>query len=147
MKTEAQLITFEELYEKIKLNIKDTDELLKIKEAYQYALTVHKGMKRLTGDDYITHPIQVASIVNDLNTDATTIIAALLHEVINNGNKEIDEIREKFGDTVATIVDSITKINKLELVDDSESSAIYLRKVLVGLATDVRVLYIKLAQN
>lgn len=147
MKTEEQLITFDELYEKIKANIKDTDELLKIKEAYHYAKEVHQGMKRLTGDDYITHPVQVANIVNDLNADATTIIAALLHEVINNGDKEIDEIRDKFGESVATIVDSITKINKLELVDDSESSAIYLRKVLVGLATDVRVLYIKLADR
>ena len=104
-------------------------------------------MKRLTGEDFITHPIQVANIVNDLNVDATTIIAALLHEVMNNGETELNVLKEKFGETVATIVDSITKINKLELVDDSESSAIYLRKVLVGLATDVRVLFIKLADR
>lgn len=104
-------------------------------------------MKRLTGEDFITHPLHVAKIVNSLNVDATTIIGALLHEVMNNGETGLDEIEEKFGDTVATIVDSITKINKLELVDDSESSAIYLRKVLVGLATDVRVLFIKLADR
>lgn len=66
---------------------------------------------------------------------------------MNNGETELDELKEKFDSTVATIVDSITKINKLELVDDSESSAIYLRKVLVGLATDVRVLFIKLADR
>ena len=91
--------------------------------------------------------MHVAKIVNSLNVDATTIIGALLHEVMNNGETELDELKEKFDSTVATIVDSITKINKLELVDDSESSAIYLRKVLVGLATDVRVLFIKLADR
>lgn len=140
-------ITFEELYEKIKLNIQDTDELLKIKEAYQFAKMRHEGMKRLTGEDFITHPLQVTNIVNDLNVDAITIEAALLHEILNNSDTELDELREKFGETVATIVESVTKINKLELVDDSESSAIYLRKVLVGLATDVRVLFIKLADR
>ncbi len=147
MKTDEEPITFEIVYERIKDNIKDTEELLKIKEAYFFALDKHKGMKRLTGEDFITHPLHVADIVNSLNVDATTIIGALLHEVMNNGETALSEIEEKFGNTVATIVDSITKINKLELVDDSESSAIYLRKVLVGLATDVRVLFIKLADR
>lgn len=147
MDAKEENITFDSVYEKIKNNIKDTEELLKIKEAYQFALEKHKGMKRLTGEDFITHPLHVAEIVNDLNVDATTIIGALIHEVINNSDTELSEVEEKFGSTVATIVDSITKINKLELVDDSESSAIYLRKVLVGLATDVRVLFIKLADR
>ena len=145
MKEEA--ITFEIVYERIKENIKDTDELLKIKEAYQFALEKHKGMRRLTGEDFITHPLHVADIVNSLNTDAATIIGALLHEVMNNGETLLSEVESRFGSNIATIVDSITKINKLELVDDSESSAIYLRKVLVGLATDVRVLFIKLADR
>ena len=147
MKTEEDAITFESVYERIKGNIQDTEELLKIKEAYEFAKEKHQGMKRLTGEDFITHPLHVADIVNNLNVDATTIIGALLHEVMNNGDTVLSEIEEKFGSTVATIVDSITKINKLELVDDSESSAIYLRKVLVGLATDVRVLFIKLADR
>lgn len=147
MEIKEDIITFEELYEKIKLNIQDTNELLKIKEAYQFALEHHKGMKRLTGEDFITHPLQVTNIVNELNVDAITIEAALLHEILNNSNIELEELKDKFGDTVATIVESVTKINKLELTDDSESSAIYLRKVLVGLATDVRVLFIKLADR
>ena len=140
-------ITFEIVYEKIKKNILDTNDLLKIKEAYYYALDKHKGMKRLNGEEFITHPLHVAEIVNDLNVDATTIIASLLHEVLNTGEIPLQEIEDKFGSTVATIVDSLNKINKLELVDSSESSAIYLRKVLVGLATDVRVLFIKLADR
>ncbi len=147
MKEEIKNITFESVYEEIKNNIKDTEDLLTIKEAYNFAKEKHEGMKRLNGEDFITHPLNVAKIVNDLSVDATTIIAALLHEVINNSDTLLSEIEEKFGKEVATIVDSVSKINKLELVDDSEHSAIYLRKVLVGLATDVRVLFIKLADR
>lgn len=147
MNTKEDIITFEELYEKIKLNIQDTEELLKIKEAYQFALEIHKGQKRLTGVDLINHILHVTNIVNDLSVDAITIEAALLHEIISNSDIDYEIVKEKFGDAVATIIESVTKINKLELTDDSESSAIYLRKVLVGLATDVRVLFIKLADR
>ena len=91
----------------------------------------------------------------DLNVDDTTIIASLLHEVINNGNKAYEDLQNDFGEEVAKIVQSVSKINKLELPDNNElelpdnneSSIIYLRKILVGLAEDVRVLYIKLADR
>lgn len=138
-------ITFEELL--AKLNISSNESLDNIKKAYFYAKEVHEGQKRLTGDDFITHPLHVAYILADLNVDETTIVASLLHEVMNNGGKEYKDIEQNFGSEVATIVDSVSKINKLELTDDNESSAIYLRKVLVGLAEDVRVLYIKLADR
>lgn len=118
-----------------------------IEKAYNYALNEHKGMRRLTGDDYITHPLEVVKILLDLNVDDVTIIGAFLHEVINNGEATYDDLVENFGDEVAKIVLSVSKINKLELPDDNESSAIYLRKILVGLAEDVRVLYIKLADR
>ena len=139
-------INFEMIYSKLKFTSIET--LNKIKEAYEYAKEEHKGLKRLSGDDYITHPLHVANILIDLNVDEITIIASLLHEVLNNGNTATKEIlEEKFGGEVAKIVDSVSKINKLELVDETESSAIYLRKVLVGMAEDPRVLYIKLADR
>ena len=139
-------ITFEMFYSRLKTT--NEISLNKIKEAYEYALKEHEGKKRLSGDDYITHPLHVANILIDLNVDDTTIIAAILHEVLNNGETATKEILEnKFGHDVAKIVDSVSKINKLELVDETESSAIYLRKVLVGLAEDPRVLYIKLADR
>ena len=137
-------ISFDILFNKLKYS---KDELEVIKKAYEYALKEHKGMKRLTGDDFITHPLHVADILVDLNVDSTTIVAALLHEVINNGESTYEDILKEFGNDVATIVDNVTKINKLELVDSTESSAIYLRKVLVGLAEDPRVLYVKLADR
>ncbi|MCI8575224.1 MAG: bifunctional (p)ppGpp synthetase/guanosine-3',5'-bis(diphosphate) 3'-pyrophosphohydrolase, partial [Bacilli bacterium] len=123
------------------------EEALKIKEAYEFARERHEGKKRLSGEDFITHPLSVADILTSLNVDATTIVAAILHEVINHSRTTKEELEEKFGSEIANIVDSISKINKLELADHSESSAIYLRKVLVGIAEDVRVLFIKLADR
>ena len=107
----------------------------------------HGDKKRLNGDPYITHPLEVANILTDLNVDYITITCALLHETVNHAGTSIDEIREEFGEEVANIVYSISKINRLELSDDKDSSAAYLRKVLVGLSEDVRVLFIKLADR
>lgn len=144
---EYKNITFLELYNKIKVNIKNTEELANIKKAYYYALEKHKGMVRLNGDDFIIHPLTVANILNDLNVDSITLEAGLLHEVFNHNLATYQDIVDKFGETVANIIESYTKINKLELTDESLNSAIYLRKVLVGLSTDVRVLFIKLADR
>ena len=136
-------INFEELVPRLEKR----EQFETIKKAYLYAYNEHKGMKRLTGDDFITHPLEVTKILMDLNVDDTTIIASLLHEVINNGNKTYDDLVNDFGEDIAKIVLSVSKINKLELPDNNESSVIYLRKILVGLAQDVRVLYIKLADR
>lgn len=136
-------ITFAELEPRLKKR----ENFKEIKKAYEYALKEHTGMKRLSGDDFITHPLEVTKILMDLNVDDTTLVASLLHEVINNGNTTYEELRDLFGEDVAKIVSSVSKINKLELPDNNESSIIYLRKILVGLAEDVRVLYIKLADR
>ena len=136
-------INFEELVPRLEKR----EQFETIKKAYLYAYNEHKGMKRLTKDDFITHPLEVTKILMDLNVDDTTIIASLLHEVINNGNKTYEDLVNDFGEDIAKIVLSVSKINKLELPDNNESSVIYLRKILVGLAEDVRVLYIKLADR
>ena len=136
-------INFEELVPRLEKR----EQFETIKKAYEYAYNEHKGMKRLTKDDFITHPLEVTKILMDLNVDDTTIIASLLHEVINNGNKTYEDLVNDFGEDIAKIVLSVSKINKLELPDNNESSVIYLRKILVGLAQDVRVMYIKLADR
>ena len=134
-------------WEDIVVRLKKRENYEEIKRAYEYALKEHAGMKRLSGDDFITHPLEVTRILLDLNVDDTTLIAAMLHEVINNGNTSYEDLKENFDDEVAMIVNSVSKINKLELPDNDEKSIIYLRKILVGLAEDVRVLYIKLADR
>lgn len=139
------MITINDILNKVE----DKKSVERINKAYLFALKKHEGKKRLSGDDYITHPLEVANILLDLNVDSETIMAALLHEVINNGDSEIayEEIKKEFGEELAKIIDSISKINKLELNDIAESSAAYLRKILVGMAEDVRVLYVKLADR
>lgn len=139
-------LNFEDLKKKLKNNFNES-ELEEIKTAYDFAEESHRGKTRLTNEPYITHPLNVALILSDLNVDKITIMGALLHEVLNNGNTTEEELEETFGSELANIVKTISTINKLELTDDKESSAIYLRKVLVGLAEDVRVLFIKLADR
>ena len=140
-------ITYDELYEKIKQFIKKDEELEIIEKAYQFANEHHKNKNRLNGDPYISHPLEVANIALDLNVDYVTISSALLHETINHGGATIEEIKDLFGNEIANIVNSISEINKLGLNDTKDSSAQYLRKVMVGLSEDVRVLYIKLADR
>ena len=132
-------------YEDLKIDLQKRENYETIEKAYLYAKEVHKGMKRLSGDDFMVHILESVKILLDLNVDDTTIIAAFLHEVMDSGGKTFQDVEVLFGHDVAIIVESVNKINKLELADESEASAIYLRKVLVGLARDVRVLYVKLA--
>ena len=115
-------------------------EIKKIKKAIEFASFQHEGMKRKNGDEYITHPIEVAIIVANLNTDAETVVSALVHETVDHGSSSFEELGELFGDDVKSIVVSLTKVNRLHLLDASESSSLYLRKVLVALSEDVRVI-------
>lgn len=140
-------ITYDELYEKIKKFIKKENELDIINKAYGFALAKHGDKKRRNGDPYISHPLEVANILCDLNVDYITIACALIHETLNHTDATVDELKEEFGDEITNIVVSLSKINRLELNDDKDSSAQYLRKVLVGLSEDVRVLFIKLADR
>ncbi len=142
-----QEVTYEELLDKLKTYITKEEELKVINDAYQFAWEHHKGKKRKSGDDYISHPVNVAYILTSLNADYITISSALLHEVVNHGGASIEEVEKVFGSEIAGIVNSISKINKLALSDDKEASAINLRKVLVGLSSDVRVLFVKLADR
>jgi len=135
------------ILEKYSDNGLDKNIIDKINEAYLFAKDKHKGKMRKNGEEFITHPLNVAKILSDINVDETTIIAALIHETISESDATLDEIEKIFGTSVANIVDNLTKINKLKLSDESESGSQYLRKVLVGLSEDVRVLIIKLADR
>lgn len=140
-------ITYDELYAKVTKFIKKEEELDVINNAYGFALEKHGNKKRRNGDPYISHPLEVANILTELNVDYVTIACALLHETVNHAGATYDEIKNEFGEEIYKIIYSISKINRLELTDDKDSSAAYLRKVLVGLSEDVRVLYIKLADR
>ena len=123
------------------------DEVELIKKSYEFASLKHQGRVRLNKTEYMTHPLGVALILLDLDVDAVTIAAALIHETINHADATKEEIEELFGSEVASIVYVISKLNRLELSDDSEHAALNLRKILVGMSEDVRVLFLKMADR
>ena len=127
--------------------IKNPDDIKDIKEAYEYANSKLSGVMRKNGDTEISHCLEVANILIDLNVDKETIICAILHSVLDFNDIAEKEIVENFSLETYKIIFSLSKINNLEMVDDSESAALYLRKVMVGLSEDVRVLFIKLADR
>ena len=139
--------SFEKLEEKVKTYISDFEDLKLIETSYKYAYDKHFGSKRLTGEDYITHPLSVAYILTGINADASTLVGALLHDTIEYGNADPEEIKKIFGEDILSLVLGITKINRLNFSGDSESVINNQRKILVGLSEDVRVIIIKLADR
>ncbi len=147
MRKDNPNITFDELYEKVNTYITDEKELKLLSSAYLYAYEKHFGQKRLTGEDYITHPLNVAYILAEINADSSTLCAALLHDTIEDCEVTEAELEEKFGKEIASLVNGVTKINKLKFTCDNEAVIANHRKILVGLCEDVRILILKLADR
>lgn len=147
MKEEKEVITIDSLTNKFSEYNSNPEEINLIKKAYDYANKKHFGVKRITGDDYITHPLSVAMILTDINADSACLCAALLHDTIEDTDSTKEEIIELFGEEVALLVDGVTKINRLHFSNAGEQMAANQRKILVGLSEDVRVIIIKLADR
>ena len=125
-----------------------------IRRAYELAATAHEGQFRDSGEPYITHPVAVAAILKEMNLDAATIQAALLHDVPEDTHITLEEVRERFGDEVATLVDGVTKlrrIKRLSRLDGADTfeqeQAENLRKIFLAMVNDIRVILIKLADR
>ncbi len=118
-----------------------------VKKAYEFAKKAHEGQKRESGEPYICHPVSVAKIVFELGMDPETICGALLHDVVEDTNVELNEIRKEFGDEIALIVDGLTKIQSLEKEDVKFSEIETIRKMIFAMAQDVRVVIVKLADR
>ena len=143
----TKINSYEQLEEKLKKYIKIDDEINEIKKAYEFANAKHLGQKRNSGDDYIIHPLNVAYILSEIHADSKTIEAALLHDTIEDCDVTKEEIENLFGEEVAKLVESITKINKLNFSGDTEAMIANQRKILVGMTEDVRVIILKLADR
>ncbi|MDH4111371.1 MAG: bifunctional (p)ppGpp synthetase/guanosine-3',5'-bis(diphosphate) 3'-pyrophosphohydrolase [Actinomycetota bacterium] len=122
----------------------DTREIAR---AYAFAETAHEGQKRKSGEDFITHPVAVTSILADLRLDTTTLEAALLHDTVEDTPTTVEEIEEGFGPEVSRIVDGLTKLEKFDLHSREQEQAENVRKMMVAMAGDIRVLLIKLADR
>jgi GTP pyrophosphokinase len=116
-----------------------------IEHAYDVAKLQHEGQKRLSGDPYITHPVAVALIIAELGLPETVVAAALLHDVVEDTGFTVDQIRAEFGDEIAMIVDGVTKLDKLAYGDAAQAETV--RKMVIAMAKDIRVLLLKLADR
>lgn len=147
MRKDNPNMTFDELYNKVTTYISNKNDLKMITKSYLFAYEKHFGQKRHTGEDYIVHPLNVAYILADINADYQTICAALLHDTIEDSNVSKEELTSEFSLEIASLVDGVTKINRLNFSGDNEAILANHRKILVGLTEDVRVIIIKLADR
>jgi len=136
----------EKLLKKINTNIDDPN-LDIIKDAYEYAAKAHEGQNRVSGEPFIEHPLGVAYILVELGLDIISIASALLHDVVEDTEVNSKDIKEKFGDEVALLVDGVTKLTRLKFKSKEEHQAESLRKMFLAMAEDIRVVLIKLADR
>ncbi|TMC39922.1 MAG: bifunctional (p)ppGpp synthetase/guanosine-3',5'-bis(diphosphate) 3'-pyrophosphohydrolase [Chloroflexi bacterium] len=118
-----------------------------VRKAYERAALAHRGQHRLSGEDYVNHPLEVAAILADLELDAATIAAALLHDTVEDTNLTAEEVKREFGPEVARLVDGVTKLGRISLRTDQQQQAENIRKMMVAMAEDLRVVLIKLADR
>ncbi len=135
-----------ELVERVRLYNPEADEAL-INRAYVFSMQKHGTQKRASGDPYYSHPIEVAGILTGLRLDDETIVTGMLHDTIEDTLTTHEEIASKFGESIARLVDGVTKLSKIEAQSENERAAENLRKFLLAMSDDVRVLLVKLADR
>src|SRR5262249_59776743 len=121
------------------------EQVNRIKEAAEFGASAHKGPKRLSGEPYIAHPVAAAAILADLRLDTDTIVAAILHDVIEDTPTPKNQLAERFGTDVAELVDSVTKLDQIKFKSREEAQAEPFRKMLLAIVRHLRVILVKLA--
>ncbi|MFC2607299.1 bifunctional (p)ppGpp synthetase/guanosine-3',5'-bis(diphosphate) 3'-pyrophosphohydrolase [uncultured Selenomonas sp.] len=144
--SEMSPVTIDMILEAVKSYQPNADTDL-IRRAYKLADAAHKGQKRVSGEDYIIHPLAVAKILTDLQIDDITISAAILHDVVEDTTHTLDEMRERFGDEVAMLIDGVTKLGRIQYKSKEEQQLESYRKMFLAMAKDIRVIMIKLADR
>ena len=139
-------ITYEDLKKEIEKYLTE-EEIKEVLKAYNFAYEKHKGQYRKTGEEYIVHPLFVAYILTSIKADKDTLVAGLLHDVIEDTEVTKEELFEMFGETSANLVDGVTKINSINVSTENEYLTGYYKKIIVGMSEDVRVIIIKLADR
>src|SRR5271156_6266137 len=139
-------LRFVELMDKVRRN-RPGDDLELLRRAYDFAAEQHKTQTRLSGEPFLSHPVEVAHILADMKLDVTSICAALLHDVVEDTKIPLETITEHFGADVARLVEGTTKISRLDLLAPEARQAENVRKMLLAMVNDVRVIMIKLADR
>ncbi len=136
-----------DLKNRIKKYYPNLEDWAQVEKAYQFSLKAHSGQLRESGESYIIHPLGVVLILAELELDLVTIIAGLLHDVVEDTDITLDQIKSEFGDEVASLVDGVTKLSRLDFTSKEEQQAETLRKMFIAMAQDIRVVLIKLADR
>ncbi len=123
------------------------DQVDQVREAYEFSAQAHEGQKRLSGEPYIAHPVAVADLLADLHLDAQTLVAAILHDVIEDTPTAKAEIADRFGTQVADLVDGVSKLDQIQFRSRAEAQAESFRKMLLAMVRDIRVIMVKLADR
>ncbi len=137
---------FRDLLRKVRA-YRPADDLTLIKKAYEFSLEHHKGQARESGEPYLVHPLQVATLLAEMRLDTTAIVAGLLHDAVEDTSVTIEEIQKEFGEQVAHIVEGVTKISKIDFASSEEAQAENVRKMVLAMMDDIRVVLIKLADR
>ena len=140
------MIRIQEILDKVAANNHDANLEL-IQKAYVFAATAHAGQTRLSGEPYLSHPLAVAYTLADMGFDEPTVAAGLLHDTVEDTGTTIEEIDDKFGEDVADIVDGVTKISMIVFENKEEAQAENIRKMILAMSHDMRVLMVKLADR
>src|SRR5437899_3861883 len=146
MTTDFSMVRIEEICEKVKRNHPQADVDL-LRRAYLFSAREHKGQKRASGEAYLVHPLEVANILADMRLDAVSVSTGLLHDVVEDTLVDVATIRDYFGDEVAQLVNGLTKIAQISNVSREEQQAENVRKMLLAMVDDVRVVLVKLADR
>src|SRR6266404_1441904 len=135
-----------ELIEKVR-RYSGPGDLEIIRRAYDFSAEVHKGQRRLSGEPYLTHPVEVASIIADLKLDVSSVATGLLHDTVEDTLTTLEQVQTLFGDEIAALVDGVTKIGQINFTSREEKQAENFRKMILAMAKDIRVILIKLADR
>ena len=144
--TALTLTKFRDLMKRMQEN-RPQDDLTIVKKAYDYSLKHHEGQTRASGEPYLVHPLEVALVLAEMKMDPVAIAAGLLHDSVEDTSVTIEDIRKEFGEQVAHIVEGVTKISKIDFATREEQQAENLRKMMLAMVDDIRVVLIKLADR
>ena len=140
------MIRINDILEKVSAYLPKSEQAL-IQKAYVFSASAHAGQRRLSGEPYLSHPLEVAHILAELRLDAPTIAAGLLHDTLEDTQSNVSDLEEQFGEEVAQIVEGVTKIGKVRFTSKEEAQAENIRKMILAMAEDIRVIIVKLADR
>ena len=138
---------FDEIKEKLIAQNRDDEDIKQIEKAYLFAKKLHEGQYRISEEPYIIHPVEVAKILVDLKVDTHTLMAAFLHDILEDTDTKPEEIKELFGEDVLNLVQGVTKLGKLQFKSNEERQAENFRRLFIAMANDIRIIFLKLADR